>query len=61
MSENKLLSAPKASESKNKTRIEKIREKVKKLQHEFSKPEIKEIKKNLYKIEKTEKYLLELE
>ena len=61
MSENKLLSAPKASESKNKIRIEKIREKVKKLQHEFSKPEIKEIKKNLYKIEKTEKYLLELE
>ena len=51
MSRDKLLSALKASENKNKTRIEKIREKIKKLQHKFSRPEIKEIKKNLYEIE----------
>ena len=70
-SKDKLLSARKASENEknfDKTRIGKIREKVKELQHEFSESEIKEIKKSLYKIEKscsalkkTEKYLLELE
>ena len=70
MSKDKLLSALKASQSKNKTRAEKIREEIKKLQHEFSKSEIKEIKKYLYEIEskrslstskKTKKYLLKLE
>ena len=48
MSENKLSSILKASESEknfDKTRIEKIREELKKLQHKFSKSEIKEIRK----------------
>ena len=45
MSKDKLLSALKASKSKNKTRIEKIREEIEKLQHQFSKSEIKEIEK----------------
>ena len=49
MPHNKLLSALKASESENKTRIEKIREGLKKLQHKFSKSEIKEIKKVIMK------------
>ena len=47
-SKDKLLSARKASENEknfDKTRIGKIREKVKELQHEFSESEIKEIKK----------------
>ena len=54
MSEDKLLSALKASESENNfdnTRIEKIRERLKKLQHKFSKSEIKGIRENLYEIE----------
>ena len=51
MSEEKLLRALKASESENKTRIEKIREGLKNLQHKFSKSEIEEIKKSLYEIE----------
>ena len=50
MSKDKLLSALKASERKSETRTEKIREQIKKLQHEFSKSEIKEIKKNLHEI-----------
>ena len=41
----KLLGTLKASENKNKTRIEKIREEIKKLQQKFSRQEIKEIKK----------------
>ena len=48
MSKDKLLSALKASENEknfDKTRTKNIREEVKKLQHEFSKSEIKEIKK----------------
>ena len=46
MSKDKLLSALKVSEENfDKTRTEKIREKVKNLQHEFSKSEIKDIKK----------------
>ena len=49
--EKKLLSSLKASESKNKTKIEKIREEVKELQHIFSKLKINEIKKNLHWIE----------
>ena len=69
MSNDKLLSALKASENKNKTRIEKIREEIKKLQHKFSRQELKEILKNLYEIEnkkglsaskKTKKYLNKL-
>ena len=54
MSKDDLLSALKASESEknfDKTRIEKIREELKKLEHKFSKSEIKEIRKKLYEIE----------
>ena len=47
MSRNEALSALKASENKNNTRIEKIREEIKKLRHKFSRPEIKEIKNKL--------------
>ena len=36
MSNDKLLGALKASKNKNKTRIEKTREEIKKLQHKFS-------------------------
>ena len=70
MSNDKLLGAIKASENKNKTRIEKIRAEIKKLQHKFSRQELKEIKKNLHEIEnknslyvskKTKKYLNKLE
>ena len=52
MPEDKLLSALKASESENKTKIENIREGLKKLQHKFSKSEIKEIRKKLYEKQK---------
>ena len=46
MSKDKLLSSLKVSENNfDKTRTEKIREKIKKLQHKFSKSKIKEIKK----------------
>ena len=45
MSRDKLLSALKSSQNKNKSRIEKIREKIKELSHKFSRLEIKEIKK----------------
>ena len=48
---DKLLDALKVSENENKTRIEKRREEIKKLQHKFSRQELKEIKKNLYEIE----------
>ena len=54
MPEDKLLSALKASESEknfDKTRIEKIAEEIKKLEHRFSKLEIKEIRKSPHKIE----------
>ena len=65
MSEDKLLSALKGSESENKTRIKKISK-----GHKFSKSEIKEIRKSLYEIENKKslfapkgigKYLLGLE
>ena len=44
MSNDKLLGALKVSENKNKTRIEKIKkeEEIKKLQHKFSRQELKE-------------------
>ena len=45
MSNDKLLGALKVSGNKNKTRIEKIREEIKYLQHKFSRQELKEIKK----------------
>ena len=45
MSNDKLLSALKASENKNKTRIKEIKEEIKELQHKFFRQEIKEIKK----------------
>ena len=70
MSNDKLLDALKTSENKNKTRIEKIREEIKKLQHKFFRQELKKIKKNLYEIEnkkglsaskETKKYLNKLE
>ena len=54
MPEDKLLSTLKASESEknfDKTRIEKIREELKKLAYKFSKSEIKQIGKSLYEIE----------
>ena len=67
-----LLSALKASENEknfDKTRTEKIREEIKKLQHEFSKSEIKEIRykkkienKNGFSAsKKAKKFLLKLE
>ena len=43
MSRDKLLSALKSSQNKNNARIEKIREEIKKLQHKFSREEVKEI------------------
>ena len=51
MSNDKLFNALKASESKNKTRIDEIREGIKELGHKLSGQELKEIKKNLYEIE----------
>ena len=54
MPEDELLSALKASESEknfDQTRIEKIREELKKLGDKFSKSEIKKIKKKIYEIE----------
>ena len=56
MSKDELLSALKASESKNKTRTEKMREEIKKLQRKFSKPEIKETKKNQERLFRLKKY-----
>ena len=48
MSNDKLLGALKVSENKNKIRIEKIREEIKKLQHKFCKQELKEILKKIF-------------
>ena len=45
MSNDKLLSALKASENKNKRRIDEIREETKKLDHKISRQELKKIKK----------------
>ena len=70
MSNDELSRALKASENKDNTRIEKIREEIKKLPHKFSRQELKEIRKNLYEIKnkrgrleskKTKKYLSKLE
>ena len=70
MSNDELSRALKASENKDNTRTEKIREEIKKLSHKFSRQELKEIIKNLYEIEskkgrleskKTKKYLSKLE
>ena len=70
MSNDELSRALKASENKNKTRIDEIREENKELGHKLSRKELKEIKKNLYEIEnktgrlkskKTKKYLDKLE
>ena len=52
MPDEKLLRALKASESENKTRIKKIRKKLKEARDKFSKSKINEIRKNLYEIEK---------
>ena len=69
MSNDELYDALRSSENENYIRIEKIREEIKKLQHKFSRQELKEIKKNLYGIEnkngrstskKTRKYLNKL-
>ena len=46
--------------SKNKKRIEIAREKLKELRHEFSKSDLKTIKRHLYNID-NKKRLLELE
>ena len=51
MSNDELLRALKASENKNKTRIDEIREEIKELGHKLSRQELKEIKNNLYEIE----------
>ena len=70
MSNDELLQVLKASENKDKTRIDEIREEIKELGNKLSRQELKEIKKNLYKIEnkkgdleskKTKKYLNKLE
>ena len=70
MSNDELSRAPKASENKNKTRIDEIREEIKELGYKLSRQELKEVKKNLYEIEskkgcleskKTKKYLNKLE
>ena len=70
MSNDKLLSALKTSKNENKTRIYKIRQEIKELDHKLSRQELKEIKKNLHEIEnkkgrleskKTKKYLNKLE
>ena len=70
MSENNLLSVLRESQSKNKTKIEKIKEEVKELQNKFSKSEMKGIQKSLNKIQnkksfsaskKIKKHLLILE
>ena len=45
MSNDGLYEALRASENENYIRIEKIREEIKKLQHKFSRQELKEIKK----------------
>ena len=70
MSNDKLLSALKASKNENKARIDKIRQEIKELDHKLSRKELKEIKKNLYEKEnkkrvaaskKAKKYLNKLE
>ena len=45
MSNDELYEALRASENESYIRIEKIREEIKKLQHKFSRQELKEIKK----------------
>ena len=50
MSNDELSRALKASENKDNTRIEKIREEIKKLSHKFSRQELKEIRNDLYEI-----------
>ena len=55
MSNDKLLSALKVSKNENKTRIDKIRQEIKELDHKLSRQELKEIKKNLYEIQKTKR------
>ena len=54
-SSNELLKAIK-KQSKNKKRIDTIREELKDLSYNFSRSELKEIKKNLYNIEKRNKF-----
>ena len=59
-SSNELLRAIKENKnnqqkSKNKKRIDVIREELKESSYKLSKSELKEIKKNLYNIEKTKK------
>ena len=51
MSSDELYDAFKASENKDKTRIDEIREEIKELGHKLSRQALKEIKKNLYEIE----------
>ena len=52
---NELLKAIK-KQSKNKKRIDTIREELKDLSYKLSRSELKEIKKNLYNIEKRNKF-----
>ena len=52
MPNDELSRALKASENKDKTRIDEIREEIKELVRKLSRQELKEIKKSLYEIEK---------
>ena len=59
MYKDKLLSDLKESEKNfDKTRTEKIREEIKKLQHKLFKSEIKEIKKTIFRRQKTKRVFL---
>ena len=52
MSEERLLSEPKLIKNNfDNERLKKIREDLNKSRHKFSKPKIKDIRKNLYEIE----------
>ena len=52
MSEERLLSEPKLIKNNfDNERLRKIREDLNKSRHKFSKPKIKDIRKNLYEIE----------
>ena len=57
----KILSEPKTKISLSKKRLKKIKEKFNELRDEFSKPEIKEIRKNPYEIKKKKSFCIKNE
>ena len=57
----KVLSEPKTKISLSKKRLKKIKEKFNELRDEFSKPEIKEIRKNPYEIKKKKSFCIKNE